>query len=97
MQNMASTVDKYDSSKITVLEGLNAVRMRPGMYIGTTGSKGMHHLLWEIVDNAIDELANGHGNAMTVTVYKDGSISVEDNGRGIPALARQSPMRCPNG
>lgn len=76
--------DKYDSSKIKVLEGLNAVRMRPGMYIGTTGSKGMHHLLWEIVDNAIDELANGYGDTMIVTLYKDGSISVEDNGRGIP-------------
>jgi len=76
--------DNYDSSKIKVLEGLNAVRMRPGMYIGTTGSKGMHHLLWEIVDNSIDELANGFGDSMTVTIYKDGSISVDDNGRGIP-------------
>jgi len=82
---MAETeANTYDSSKIRVLEGLNAVRMRPGMYIGTTGSKGMHHLLWEIVDNSIDELANGFGNAMTVTIHKDGSISVEDNGRGIP-------------
>lgn len=74
----------YDSSKIQVLEGLNAVRMRPGMYIGGTGVKGMHHLLWEIVDNSIDELANGYGDKMSVKIYKDGSISVEDNGRGIP-------------
>lgn len=76
--------DKYDSSKIRVLEGLNAVRMRPGMYIGTTGQKGMHHLLWEIVDNAMDELTNGHGSQMTIRIHKDGSISVEDDGRGIP-------------
>jgi len=75
---------EYTSSKIQILEGLNAVRMRPGMYIGTTGSKGLHHLLWEIVDNSIDELANGHGTQMTVTLYKDGSASVEDDGRGIP-------------
>lgn len=60
------------------------MRMRPGMYIGGTGMKGFHHLLWEIVDNAIDELANGYGTEMTVTIHKDGSASVEDNGRGIP-------------
>ncbi|MCL2229278.1 MAG: ATP-binding protein, partial [Firmicutes bacterium] len=74
----------YDSSKIQVLEGLNAVRMRPGMYIGGTGVKGMHHLLWEIVDNSIDEVANGHGNKIDIKLFKDGSISVQDNGRGIP-------------
>ncbi|MCL2622005.1 MAG: ATP-binding protein, partial [Firmicutes bacterium] len=74
----------YSSKDIIVLEGLNAVRMRPGMYIGTTGIKGMHHLLWEIVDNAIDELSNGFGNTLTVTLHQDGSASVEDDGRGIP-------------
>jgi len=74
----------YNSKDIVVLEGLDAVRMRPGMYIGTTGAKGYHHLLWEIVDNSIDEIANGYGNKITVTLNKDGSCSVEDNGRGIP-------------
>lgn len=74
----------YDSKDIVVLEGLDAVRMRPGMYIGTTGIKGLHHILWEIVDNAIDEITNCYGNKMTVTLHKDGSASVEDNGRGVP-------------
>jgi len=76
--------DEYSAKNLEVLEGLDAVRMRPGMYIGSTGIKGLHHILWEIVDNAIDEAANGHANRVKVTLYADGSASVEDNGRGIP-------------
>lgn len=75
-QNQAHS---YSAKNLEVLEGLDAVRMRPGMYIGSTGVKGLHHILWEIVDNAIDEAANGYANKITVTLYKDGSASVEDN------------------
>ncbi|MDO5022870.1 MAG: DNA gyrase subunit B [Eubacteriales bacterium] len=75
---------EYTSQNITVLEGLDAVRLRPGMYIGSTGSKGMHHLLWEIVDNAIDEASNKFASEIAVTLHNDGSCSVWDNGRGVP-------------
>ena len=74
----------YKAEDIKILEGLDAVRMRPGMYIGTTSVKGLHHILWEIVDNAVDEAANGFADRIEIIVYKDGSVSVEDNGRGIP-------------
>ncbi|MBQ6399812.1 MAG: type IIA DNA topoisomerase subunit B [Clostridia bacterium] len=74
----------YNAGNIQVLEGLEAVRMRPGMYIGTTSSRGLHHLLWEIVDNAIDEASNGFATEVVVTLHKDGSASVYDNGRGMP-------------
>ena len=74
----------YNSKDIVVLEGLDAVRLRPGMYIGTTGIKGLHHLLWEIVDNSIDEITNGFGNKISVTLNTDGSATFEDDGRGIP-------------
>ncbi|MBQ7237065.1 MAG: DNA topoisomerase IV subunit B, partial [Clostridia bacterium] len=79
---MAKT--SYKAEDIKILEGLDAVRMRPGMYIGTTGVKGLHHILWEIVDNAVDEAANGFADKIEIKLYKDGSASVEDNGRGIP-------------
>ncbi|MBQ3116119.1 MAG: DNA gyrase subunit B [Clostridia bacterium] len=74
----------YKAEDIKILEGLDAVRLRPGMYIGTTSVKGLHHILWEIVDNAVDEAANGYANKIEIKLYKDGSASVEDNGRGIP-------------
>ena len=74
----------YDAGSITILEGLEAVRKRPGMYIGSTGSRGLHHLIWEIVDNSVDEAMAGYADKVTVKLLEDGGVEVIDNGRGIP-------------
>src|SRR5437016_4055038 len=84
MSNAAVKISKYDDEDIVLLEGLEPVRQRPGMYIGDTARSGLHHLVWEIVDNSVDEFLNGDAEAITVTLHKKGAITVIDNGRGIP-------------
>ncbi len=86
---------KYDESSIKILEGLEAVRKRPGMYIGSTDKRGLHHLIWEIVDNGIDEIINGYGNKIKIILHKDKSVSIEDEGRGVPVGVHSSGKSTP--